>query len=100
MLVVRGIPQSLISGEEVQGVTFTCTACSRQGVTMCAGPVSGSLSCHSRHVQVFDTSSRALLRQLKGHRQPVHVARFGSDKLHVLSAGDDATVSLPATSLV
>lgn len=36
--------------------------------------------------------SRAVLRQLKGHQRPVHVARFSPDKLHVLSGGDDATV--------
>lgn len=42
--------------------------------------------------QVFDVGSRAVLRQLKGHQRPVHVARFSPDKLHVLSGGDDATV--------
>lgn len=42
--------------------------------------------------QVFDVGSRAVLRQLKGHQRPVHVARFSSDKLHALSGGDDATV--------
>ena len=40
--------------------------------------------------QVFDASSRGLLRQFKGHQRPVHVARFAPDKLHVLSGGDDA----------
>lgn len=50
-------------------------------------------------MQVFDTSSRALLRQFKGHRQPVHIARFGPDKLHVLSASDDATVRVSETLL-
>jgi U3 small nucleolar RNA-associated protein 15 len=44
------------------------------------------------HEQVFDVGSRAVLRQLKGHQRPVHVARFSPDKLHVLSGGDDATV--------
>lgn len=45
-------------------------------------------------LQVFDTSSRALLRQLRGHRRPVHAVSFGSDKLHLLSGGDDAAVRL------
>jgi U3 small nucleolar RNA-associated protein 15 len=43
-------------------------------------------------VQVFDPYSQTLLRQLKGHAQPVHAARFGQSKMHVLSGGDDATV--------
>ena len=42
--------------------------------------------------QVFDANSRTLLRQLKGHKRTVHVARFAQDRLHVLSASDDATV--------
>ena len=33
-----------------------------------------------------------MLRQLKGHARPVHVARFSPDKVHVLSGGDDVTV--------
>lgn len=44
-------------------------------------------------VQIFQTNSRAVLRQLKAHQRPVHVARFSPDKLHVLSGADDATVS-------
>lgn len=44
------------------------------------------------HVQVFDTASRSLLRQLKGHTGAVHDTRFAQDKLHVLSASDDTTV--------
>ena len=49
---------------------------------------------HSMHGlrQVFDANSRTLLRQLKGHKRPVHVARFALDRLHVLSGSDDATV--------
>lgn len=46
---------------------------------------------HGRR-QVFDANSRTLLRQLKGHKRPVHVARFALDRLHVLSGSDDATV--------
>lgn len=43
-------------------------------------------------VQVFDAGSRSLLRQFKGHKRPVHFTRYAKDKIHVLSAGDDATV--------
>jgi hypothetical protein len=46
-------------------------------------------------LQVFDTNSRTLLRQLKGHKRPVRVARYAPDRLHVLSASDDATVRRP-----
>ena len=45
-------------------------------------------------LQVFASDGRTLLRQLKGHKQAVHVALFSLDKLHVLSGGDDATVRL------
>jgi U3 small nucleolar RNA-associated protein 15 len=45
-------------------------------------------------MQVFDSGSRALLRQLKGHKAPVHVARFAADQLHVLSGGDDGVVAV------
>ena len=44
-------------------------------------------------VQVFDGNKRTLLRQLKGHSQAVHVARFSLDRKHILTCGDDATVS-------
>ncbi|KAK3269238.1 hypothetical protein CYMTET_22303 [Cymbomonas tetramitiformis] len=42
-------------------------------------------------VQVFDAGSRSVLRQLEGHTRPVHTVKFGTDKLHVFSGGDDAT---------
>lgn len=44
--------------------------------------------------QVFDTATRSLLRQLKGHTGAVHVTSFSPDKLHVLSGGDDSKVWL------
>lgn len=61
-----------------------------------AGINRGRQHCQERFTceQVFDVGSRAVLRQLKGHQRPVHVARFSPDKLHVLSGGDDATVRL------
>lgn len=43
---------------------------------------------------MFDAGSRTLLRQFKGHRAPVHVARFAADQLHVVTGGDDGVVAL------
>lgn len=43
-------------------------------------------------VQIFDAGSRSLLRQMSLHKRPVHSVTFAHDKLHLLSAGDDATV--------
>lgn len=48
----------------------------------------------SNVLQVFASDGRTLLRQLKGHQQAVHVAHFSLDKLHIFSAGDDATVGI------
>lgn len=43
-------------------------------------------------MQVLDPKKQTLLRQLKGHQRPVHTTHFASDKMHVLSGSDDATV--------
>lgn len=43
-------------------------------------------------VQVLDTNSRAVLRQLRGHKAASRAVRFANDAVHVLSGGDDATV--------
>ncbi|KAF9567314.1 WD40 repeat-like protein [Agrocybe pediades] len=46
-------------------------------------------------VQVFDINSRAILRTLDSHKQPVHVTKFSSlSPTHVLSCSDDTTVKL------
>ncbi|KAG8882919.1 hypothetical protein FRB97_007515 [Tulasnella sp. 331] len=46
-------------------------------------------------VQVFDINSRAVLRTMNEHRQPVHVTRFSAlDSTQVLSCSDDTTVKL------
>ncbi|KAF8975634.1 snoRNA-binding rRNA-processing protein [Entomortierella lignicola] len=45
-------------------------------------------------VQIFDVGSRAILRTFRDHRHPVHVAKFSSDKTHILSASDDKTVRI------
>ncbi|EFN51794.1 hypothetical protein CHLNCDRAFT_139756 [Chlorella variabilis] len=42
---------------------------------------------------VFDSSSRTLLRQFKGHKAPVHVAKFAEGQ-HVITGGDDGLVAL------
>lgn len=43
-------------------------------------------------LQVFDAGSRTLLRQFKGHKAAVHVARFAADSLNVVTGGDDGLV--------
>ncbi|KAF8736471.1 hypothetical protein AX14_000268 [Amanita brunnescens Koide BX004] len=46
-------------------------------------------------VQVFDMSSRTILRTLDSHKQPVHVTKFSpSTPTQVLSCSDDTTVKL------
>ncbi|KAH9482696.1 U3 small nucleolar RNA-associated protein 15 [Psilocybe cubensis] len=46
-------------------------------------------------IQIFDINSRAILRTLDSHKQPVHVTKFSSlSPTHVLSCSDDTTVKL------
>ncbi|KAI0053549.1 WD40 repeat-like protein [Auriscalpium vulgare] len=46
-------------------------------------------------IQVFDVNSRAILRTLDAHKQPVHVTKFSPlDQTQVLSCSDDTTVRL------
>ncbi|EIW76144.1 WD40 repeat-like protein [Coniophora puteana RWD-64-598 SS2] len=46
-------------------------------------------------VQIFDVNSRAILRTLDSHKQPVHVAAFSPlDSTQALSCSDDTTVKL------
>ncbi|XP_028184450.1 protein SLOW WALKER 1-like isoform X1 [Glycine soja] len=46
-------------------------------------------------VQVFDVKSRTALRRLKSHSRPVRFVHFPRlDKLHLISAGDDALIKL------
>lgn len=43
-------------------------------------------------IQVFDVNSRAILRTLDSHKQPVHVSKFSAlSPIHVLSCSDDTT---------
>lgn len=44
------------------------------------------------HVQVFDTTSRTILRSFHGHQMPVHVSKFLPDVTQILTASDDRTV--------
>jgi len=45
--------------------------------------------------QVFDINSRAILRTLDSHKQPVHVTKFSSlTQTQVLSCSDDTTVKV------
>ena len=42
--------------------------------------------------QVFDVNSRAILRTLDSHKQPVHVTKFSAlSPVHILSCSDDTT---------
>lgn len=44
---------------------------------------------------MFDINSRAILRTLDSHKQPVHVTKFSSlSPTHILSCSDDTTVKL------
>ncbi|KAH9951591.1 WD40 repeat-like protein [Amylocystis lapponica] len=46
-------------------------------------------------IQVFDIHSRAILRTLDSHKQPVHVTKFSNlDHTQVISCSDDTTVKL------
>ncbi|KAN0126840.1 WD40 repeat-like protein [Russula decolorans] len=46
-------------------------------------------------IQIFDVNSRAILRTLDAHKQPVHVTKFSMlDHTRVLSCSDDTTVRL------
>ncbi|KAI8110895.1 hypothetical protein M9434_004469 [Picochlorum sp. BPE23] len=65
--------------------TAYCGTFRSDGKLVAAGGESGI-------VQVFDANSRSLLRQMTSHSRPVHSVAFAHDKLHLLSAGDDATV--------
>ncbi|XP_077864932.1 U3 small nucleolar RNA-associated protein 15 homolog [Saccoglossus kowalevskii] len=43
-------------------------------------------------VRLFDLGSRSILRTFTGHQRPVHVNRFTSDNVHIISCSDDKTV--------
>ncbi|KAH9045420.1 WD40-repeat-containing domain protein [Lactarius pseudohatsudake] len=46
-------------------------------------------------IQIFDVNSRAILRSIDAHKQPVYVTKFSSlDHTQVLSCSDDTTVRL------
>ncbi|KAF9057608.1 WD40 repeat-like protein [Panaeolus papilionaceus] len=46
-------------------------------------------------IQVFDVNSRAILRTLDSHKQPVHVTKFSTlSPTQILSCSDDTTVKL------
>ncbi|CAE6465408.1 unnamed protein product [Rhizoctonia solani] len=46
-------------------------------------------------IQIFDINSRAILRTLNEHKQPVHVTKFSpQDSTQLVSCSDDTTVKL------
>lgn len=49
---------------------------------------------YKRHFQVFDVSSRAILRSFNEHKQPTHVAKFSPNSTQILTCSDDTTVKL------
>lgn len=53
------------------------------------------------NIQVFDSSSKKLIRNLKGHKGPVRKVLFSPDKQHLFSISDDKTFkvwNIPAES--
>lgn len=66
--------------------TVYCANIRADGNLLVAGDNSGT-------VQLFDLSSRAILRTMK-HQGSVRVANFSPNKKHILSASDDQTVRL------
>lgn len=48
----------------------------------------------TKEIQVFDMSSRAILRTFRGHDRAVRRTQFSPDGLNVLSGSDDGTVKL------
>lgn len=54
-----------------------------------------ALSSYINISKVFDVNSRAILRTLDSHKQPVHVTKFSSaNQTQILSCSDDTTVKL------
>ncbi|XP_022110346.1 U3 small nucleolar RNA-associated protein 15 homolog [Acanthaster planci] len=45
-----------------------------------------------KSIRLFDVNGRAILRIFKGHSGPVHVTKFGTDNLHIMSCSDDKSV--------
>lgn len=73
-----------------------CSSFRNDGKVLVAGDASGL-------VQVFDLSSRAILRHFKGHKDAVRSARFLGSSGHILSTSDDHSVRLwdiPSNSAV
>lgn len=46
------------------------------------------------NIQIFDSSSKKLIRNLKGHKGPVRKVKFSSNKLHLFSVSDDKTFKI------
>jgi U3 small nucleolar RNA-associated protein 15 len=67
--------------------TARCGEFRKDGKLMIAGSEDGL-------VQIFDVNSRAVLRTMKEHNQPVHVTHFSPHLPQVLSGSDDTTVKL------
>ena len=58
-------------------------------------PVGRNVAVADSNTQVFDINSRAILRTLDSHKQPVHVTKFSSlSPTQALSCSDDTTVKI------
>ncbi|KAG9101838.1 hypothetical protein FS749_002732 [Ceratobasidium sp. UAMH 11750] len=65
-----------------------CANIRKDGKLLAAGDDTGL-------IQIFDVNSRAILRTLNEHKQPVHIAKFSpEDFTQLVSCSDDTTVKL------
>ncbi|KAG2433548.1 hypothetical protein HYH02_012665 [Chlamydomonas schloesseri] len=86
VIIYNGLAPAVVGRTISRFKDIAYSGCFRSdGRLVCAGGQDGV-------VQVFDANSRSVLRQFKLHKRATRVARFGADKLHVLSGSDDVTV--------
>lgn len=62
---------------------------SEEGTVKVQQSITQQITCFSK---VFNCVDRSLLRKFDGHKRAVHVSRFCTSQLRVLSGSDDATV--------
>ncbi|KAG2498088.1 hypothetical protein HYH03_003846 [Edaphochlamys debaryana] len=86
VIIYNGLAPAVVGRTISRFKDIAYSGCFRSdGRLVCAGGQDGI-------VQVFDANSRSVLRQFKAHKRPTRVARWGADRLHVLSGSDDVTV--------
>ena len=67
------------SADVIHGIDFRC-----DGKLFALGNSAGN-------IQVFDATSKKLIRNLKGHKGPVRKVKFSPNKLNIFSISDDKT---------